>query len=163
MFKKEFLLSTKTEILAGPTVALAVVIIINSMLSYIGMLEVSVYNLTLTIVSVLSMPIYSYAQASLTIISENQGANNYKCIKKTPQSCLLLSTIFYVLLSAILLLFKNHTVALITNTIGISIAFLLIKILSISLYGIYAGMMLNYIVSSVLFYWRYKKVINSQI
>lgn len=93
------------------------IMVINSILSTIGMLEVSIYNLLLTIVSIASMPMYSYSQASLTIISENLGARDYKNIKKTPGVCLLLAVLFYMILSAVFLMFKNYLPAVITNDV----------------------------------------------
>ncbi len=91
------------------------IIAINSILSRIGILEVSIYNLLLTIVSIASMPMYSYSQASLTIISENLGAKNYKNIKDTPKVCLLFAVLFYLILSIVFLLFKNYIPTVITN------------------------------------------------
>lgn len=91
------------------------ILVINSILSRIGMLEVSVYNLLLTIVSIASMPMYSYSQASLTIISENLGAKNYKNVEETPRVCLLYAVLFYSILSFIFLIFKNYLPYVITN------------------------------------------------
>lgn len=180
---------------------------INSILSRIGVLEVSAYNLLLSIVGIASMPIYAYSQASLTIIAENLNAKNIRLIKVTARRCLLLSMIFYLSLSIIFLMLKNYIPYLITddqqlikssieymtlafiinilyipltvykyslqgygdvnwvfissiiiNFIGMIFIFSFAKVLNLRLYGVYIGMLLNYMLLSVAFYRRYKNL-----
>lgn len=188
------------------------IIAINSILSRIGILEVSIYNLLLTIVSIASMPMYSYSQASLTIISENLGAKSYKNVKETPTVCLLFAVLFYLILSIVFLLFKNYIPSVITNDIeliatsiiympvvfltnifyipstvykyslqgiedekwvflssivinftGLFLIFLFSEALNFKLYGVYLGMILNYILLSISFYFRYGKRIKANL
>ncbi|AGF56244.1 putative MATE family efflux protein [Clostridium saccharoperbutylacetonicum] len=91
------------------------VITINSILSFIGILEVSVYNLLLAVVNILLMPMYAYSQASLTIISESLGAKNLSKGKKTPLRCLVLAVSFFIMLIIVLLILKNYIPRIITD------------------------------------------------
>lgn len=91
------------------------VVAINSILSLIGILEVSVYNLLSTIINIVLMPMYAYSQASLTIIGENLGSKDIKNVKETPLRCLFFAVLFYIFLSIILLVFKNYIPTIITD------------------------------------------------
>lgn len=92
-----------------------IVIAINSILARLGVIEVSVYNLLLSIVGIASMPIYSYSQASLTIIAEDLGSNNTSGIKITPKKCLVFAAIFYLTLSIVFLVFREYVPYIITD------------------------------------------------
>ncbi|WP_373897417.1 MATE family efflux transporter [Haloimpatiens sp. FM7315] len=188
-----------------------IIVAVNSILSHIGILEVSIYNLLLAVVSIASMPMYAYSQASLTIISENAGAGNYDNIKKTPKQCLLLAILFYSALSIIFLLMKNYIPRIITNDykliynsikymplvflanifyipstiykyslqgiedekwvlfssiiiniLGLLLIFMLSQIINLKLQGVYVELALNYIILSIVFYYRFEKDINKK-
>lgn len=91
------------------------VITINSILSFIGILEVSVYNLLLAVVNILLMPMYAYSQASLTIISESLGAKNLGEGRKTPLRCLVLAVLFFIIIIIVFLILKNYIPRIITD------------------------------------------------
>jgi Na+-driven multidrug efflux pump len=95
--------------------ATVVVIGINSILSRVGIVEVSVYNLLLSIVGISLMPMYSYSQTSLTMISESIGAGDKKEIEKTPKTCLWLAVAIYLFVSFIIMIFMGSLAKFITS------------------------------------------------
>ncbi|MFT8350901.1 MATE family efflux transporter [Clostridium saccharoperbutylacetonicum] len=115
----------ETLMLSAPTMgqefleSTLLVITINSILSFIGILEVSVYNLLLAVVNILLMPMYAYSQASLTIISESLGAKNLSKGRKTPLRCLVLAVLFFIMLIIVFLIFKNYIPGIITDDTGL--------------------------------------------
>lgn len=92
-----------------------VVFTMNYILSQIGMLEVSIYNLLFSIINIALMPMYAYSNASLNIISEDIGAKNTIEIDKTIKSCIFRAIGFYLAISMIILIFKKQIPMLITN------------------------------------------------
>ncbi|MEG1424018.1 MAG: MATE family efflux transporter [Peptostreptococcaceae bacterium] len=92
-----------------------VVFMMNYILSEIGLMEVSVYNLLFSIINIALMPMYAYSQASLTIISEDIGANNIINISKTIRACTIRAIMFYVVICLIILIFRNSIPMIITN------------------------------------------------
>lgn len=98
-----------------------VVFMMNYILSQIGMLEVSVYNLLFSIINIALMPMYAYSHASLNIISEDIGAKNTIEIDKTIKSCIFRAMGFYLVISMVILIFKNQIPMIITNNIGLII------------------------------------------
>lgn len=92
-----------------------VVFMMNYILSQIGMLEVSIYNLLFSIINIALMPMYAYSNASLNIISEDIGAKNTIEIDKTIKSCIFRAIGFYLAISIIILIFKKQIPMLITN------------------------------------------------
>ncbi|WP_273326458.1 MATE family efflux transporter [Vallitalea guaymasensis] len=91
------------------------VICINAILSRIGVLELSIYTLLSSIVSIVLMPMYSYASTALTLVSKNYGQKQYGRLLLIPKYSLKLAMIFCISLSAILIIFKVNVVTLITN------------------------------------------------
>lgn len=92
-----------------------IVIIINSILSHIGILEVSIYNMVSFIVSIALMPMYSYSQASLTFVSESTGSKDEKQLQKTPKICLKFALILYFSIAAVIIVLNNYVFRIITN------------------------------------------------
>ena len=128
--KYNFIIKTKVNILKNAkeilTVSLPmifqelvestiVVFMMNYILSKIGLMEVSVYNLLFSIINIALMPMYAYSQASLTIISEDIGAKNISNISEIIRTCILRAMMFYVVICFLILIFRNSIPILITN------------------------------------------------
>lgn len=96
-----------------------IVFMMNYILSQIGLLEVSIYNLLFSIVNVALMPMYAYSQACLNIISEDLGANNTINIINTIKSCMIRALLLYVSIGTIILLFKNYIPMITTNDVDL--------------------------------------------
>lgn len=92
-----------------------VVFTMNYILSQIGLLEVSIYNLLFSIINIALMPMYAYSHASLNIVSEDIGAKNTAEIDKTIKSCIFRATGFYCVICMVILIFKNQIPMIITN------------------------------------------------
>ncbi|MBQ3420316.1 MAG: MATE family efflux transporter [Romboutsia sp.] len=92
-----------------------VVFMMNYILSQIGMLEVSIYNLLFSIINIALMPMYAYSNASLNIISEDIGAKNTTEIYKTIKSCVFRAIGFYCTICIVILIFKSQVPMIITN------------------------------------------------
>ena len=185
------------------------VIIINSILAHIGILEVSVYNMLYVIIGIALMPMYSYSQTSLTFVSENLGEANKLSLNKTPKTCMLLALIFYFAIAVMLFTFNDWIFRIITNDlnliktssayigfalvinifnvpntvykyslqgigherwvffssiiinfIGVNIMIILSMLFRLNLYGIYIGLLLNFIVLSITFFIKYSRSCN---
>jgi MATE family, multidrug efflux pump len=183
------------------------IIFINSILSRIGILEVSVYSMLSLITSIALMPMYAYSQTSLTFVSESIGSSNKTSLKKTPKTCMIfalflffiIATIAYTLNHSIfriitndLTLIKTSSIyigfalivnifnvpntiykyslqgisyerwvfrtSIIINFIGVSLMFVLSVLFRLNLYGVYLGLMLNFMILSIVFYVKYNKV-----
>lgn len=186
------------------------VIVINAILSRIGILEVSTYNLLSAIITIGLMPMYAYSQTALTLISENFGVKKKKELIEIPIKCLVYALIFYSIISLLIIIFKSKIPRIITNDtdlivnstkyipmvvglnifnfsgtvhkyclqaigdekwvfissiifniIGIFSIFMLSITLNYKLNGVYLGIMLNYIVLALTFYFRYNKLISN--
>ncbi|KEI00937.1 polysaccharide biosynthesis C-terminal domain-containing protein [Clostridium botulinum] len=107
-----------------------IIIIVNSILSHIGTLEVAVYNLLFLIINIALMPMYGYSQAALTLISEKLNNEDYTLNVTT--KCLILAEIFYVVISLLVMIFKYKIPCVITNDkelIKISIKYIYIVVI----------------------------------
>lgn len=92
-----------------------VVFMMNYILSQIGMLEVSIYNLLFSIINIALMPMYAYSHASLNIISEDIGAKNITEVDTTIKCCVFRAIGFYFVICMVILIFKNQIPMIITN------------------------------------------------
>ncbi|KEH92221.1 MATE family efflux transporter [Clostridium novyi] len=113
-----------------------IVCVVNSILSHIGTLEVAVYNLLFVIINIALMPMYGYAQAALTIISESIN-NKRKEKLKISTKCIILAEIFYILIAMVMIIFRYKIPCIITNNkklITTSIKYILLVIISNLLY-----------------------------
>lgn len=99
--------------------ASVIVIAINAILARVGIVEVSVYNLLLSIVGISLMPMYAYSQTSLTMISESIGAGDKKGTKKIPKACLWLALAIYSCVSLIIMIFIRSLAKLITSDVAL--------------------------------------------
>lgn len=94
------------------------VILINYILYSIGLLEVSVYNLVFSVISIALMPMYSYSQATLTLVSKYKGQNN-KSINNIPYKAILMTYVFYISITLIMILGKDFIPRFITDDIDL--------------------------------------------
>lgn len=97
--------------------ATVIVISINSILSRVGITEVSLYNLLFSIVGISLMPMYAYSQTSLTLISEGIGAGDEKGIRKIPKACTWLALAIYSGISIIIMMLIRNIAGVITNDV----------------------------------------------
>ena len=98
-----------------------VVCMMNYILSQIGMLEVSIYNLLFSIINIALMPMYAYSNASLNIISDDIGTKNTTEIYITIKTCIFRVIGFYCVISTVIIIFKNQVPMIITNNIDLII------------------------------------------
>ena len=112
---KEILKVSSPMILQEFVESTIVVFMMNYILSQMGMLEVSIYNLLFSIINIALMPMYAYSHASLNIISEDIGAKNTIEIDKTIKSCVFRAIGFYLVICIVILIFKNQIPMIITN------------------------------------------------
>lgn len=96
-----------------------IIFMMNYILSHIGLLEVSIYNLIFSIINIALMPMYAYSQAALNIVSEGIGAKDLNEIDKTVKACIRRALIFYMLICLIMLIFKNYIPKVITDDINL--------------------------------------------
>lgn len=113
--RKEILKVSTPMILQEFVESTVVVFMMNYILSQIGMLEVSIYNLLFSIMNIALMPMYAYSHASLNIISEDIGAKNTIELEKTIKSCVFRASGFYLVICMIILIFKNQIPMIITT------------------------------------------------
>lgn len=112
---KEILKISTPMILQELVESSIVVFMMNYILSQIGLLEVSTYNLIFSIINVALMPMYAYSQAALNIISEDIGSKNTSDIDKIIKICVFRAIKFYFVICIIILIFKNQIPMIITN------------------------------------------------
>jgi putative MATE family efflux protein len=193
------------EFLEGTLFSISIIAII----SRIGVLEVASYTLLFNIINILLMPMYAYSSASLNLVSECSVSKSKNEMKKIPKLCFMMSVLFYIISSLIIILFKRTLLGFMTNDISvinfssnylilaISIqAFnlahsiykyslqgindekwvfivslvinlvsmagivLLVFIFKMNFSGVYVGIGINYLLLSLLFYYKYSKSID---
>ena len=118
---KEILNISTPMILQEIVESTIVVFMMNYILSQIGLLEVSIYNLLFSIINIALMPMYAYSQASLNIISEGIVAKNTIEVSKTIKICIKRSIAFYIVICMLILVFKDYIPRIITNDIDLII------------------------------------------
>lgn len=91
------------------------VIIINAIISNIGILEISSYLLIKYFMDIIMIAMYMYGTAELTLVSEKIGQNKYCDIKDLTIVGILISIVIYVVLSMIIIIFRDKVPMLISN------------------------------------------------
>ena len=91
------------------------VIIINAIISNIGILEISSYLLIKYFMDIIMIAMYMYGTAELTLVSEKIGQNKYCDIKGLTIVGILISIVIYVVLSMIIIIFRDKVPMLISN------------------------------------------------
>lgn len=87
----------------------------NMIVARIGTVELSAYNLLLQIVSIIQMPMFGYATATVSLVSESFGAGNYNKVKKIKNTATLLALSCFILMFLILLRFDHYFITFISN------------------------------------------------
>ncbi len=91
------------------------VIIINAIISNIGILEISSYLLIKYFMDIIMIAMYMYGTAELTLVSEKIGQNKYCDIKGLTIVGILISIVIYVVLSMIIIILRDKVPMLISN------------------------------------------------
>lgn len=91
------------------------VIIINAIISNIGIIEISSYLLIKYFMDIIMIAMYMYGAAELTLVSEKIGQNKYCDIKGLTIVGILISIVIYAALSMIMIIFRDKVPALISN------------------------------------------------
>lgn len=91
------------------------VIIINAIISNIGIIEISSYLLIKYFMDIIMIAMYMYGAAELTLVSEKIGQNKYCDIKGLTIVGILISVMIYAVLSMIMIIFRDKVPALISN------------------------------------------------
>lgn len=91
------------------------VIIINAIISNIGIMEISSYLLVKYLMDIIMISMYMYGSAELTLVSEKIGQNKYPDIKGLAIVGILVSVVIYATLSLIIILFRDKVPSLISN------------------------------------------------
>lgn len=91
------------------------VIIINAIISNIGILEISSYLLIKYFMDIIMIAMYMYGTAELTLVSEKIGQNKYCDIKGLTIVGILISIVIYVVLSMIIIIFRDKVPMPISN------------------------------------------------
>lgn len=91
------------------------VIIINAIISNIGIIEISSYLLIKYFMDIIMIAMYMYGAAELTLVSEKIGQNKYCDIKGLTSVGILISVMIYAVLSMIMIIFRDKVPALISN------------------------------------------------
>lgn len=103
------------EFLEGTLFNISIIAII----SRIGVVEVAAYTLLWNVLNVLLMPMYAYSSASLNFVSEYSVGKYKKKLKTIPEICLMMSFLFYIVISLVYIVFKTPVLGLMTNNITI--------------------------------------------
>lgn len=92
------------EILEGSFFA----VIMNSIVTRIGILELSIYLILNQLINFLFVPMHMYGSATLTMSSKAFGSKNYDELKKLPMTGALLSMSFYIVMSVLYIAFRKY-------------------------------------------------------
>ena len=91
------------------------VIIINAIISNIGITEISSYLLVKYIIDIILISMHMYGSAELTLVSEKVGQCKYRNIKELAIAGILISLLIYIILSMVIIIFRNKVPMLISN------------------------------------------------
>lgn len=89
------------------------VVILNSIIARIGVIELSVYLILQQLIKFLLVPMNMYSSAALTLIS--QSRNDKYALKVFPRLASILSISMYCLIAIILFIFRNEAAHIITD------------------------------------------------
>ncbi|MGO1368716.1 MAG: MATE family efflux transporter [Senegalia sp. (in: firmicutes)] len=91
------------EILEGSILG----ILLNMILVKIGELQLGSYTILYQILGIITLPMYMYGNAIITVLGEATGKKNLEDLKIIPRCGISLSCAIYFILSIIVILFKN--------------------------------------------------------
>lgn len=91
------------------------VVIINALISNIGITEISSYLLVKYILDIILISMYMYGSAELTLVSEKIGQNQFCKIKGLAGMGILISTLIFLIFSIIFIVFRDRIPQLISN------------------------------------------------
>ncbi|MDO5409575.1 MAG: MATE family efflux transporter [Lachnospiraceae bacterium] len=93
------------------------VVVLNSIIARIGVIELSVYLILQQLIKFLLVPMNMYSSAALTLIS--QSRNDKQALKIFPRLASVLSLAMYLLIAAVLLIFRNQAAHIITDDLQV--------------------------------------------
>lgn len=91
------------------------VVIINAIISNIGIIEISSYLLVKYLIDIILISMHMYGSAELTLVSEKIGQCKYRSIKDLAIAGILISLLIYIILSVVIVIFRNNVPMLISN------------------------------------------------
>ncbi len=91
------------------------VIIINAIISNISIMEISSYLLVKYFIDIITISMFMYGSAELTLVSEKIGQCKYRDIKDLTIAGMLISTLIYMVLSLVIVLFRKKVPMLISD------------------------------------------------
>lgn len=109
------------------------IIILTSIISQFGINQLATYNLIDSILYLLILPAHAYANAALTISSQQIGINNKQRVASISKMATAASLVFFILLSIIFLSTSSKSLNIITNDISlieISITYCFLAVIS---------------------------------
>ena len=92
-----------------------IITIMNSIISSIGLLQVSIYNMVNSIIQIVLMVMYAYGQTSLNFISEDLGKNDIENLKRIPKECEFMALVFYMVFGCIFIIYRRYLASLLSN------------------------------------------------
>lgn len=95
------------------------VIVINAIVSNIGIMVISSYLLVKYFMDIIMIAMYMYGSAELTLVSERIGQSKYRDIMGLTIVGILISILIYAALSMIIIIFRDKVPALISNETGL--------------------------------------------
>lgn len=87
----------------------------NMIVARMGTVELSSYNLLLQIVSIIQMPMFGYASATLSLVSESFGTGSLDKVRKIKNTATILSLSCFILLFLLLLKFDTFFITFISD------------------------------------------------
>lgn len=87
----------------------------NMIIARIGTIELSVYNLILQVIAIIQMPMFGYSTATISLISEAFGREDYKKIKHIKITAFLSSLTCYMFIYILLVRFDYQLIFFISD------------------------------------------------
>lgn len=91
------------------------VVIINAIISNIGIMEISSYLLVKYLIDIIMISMFMYGSVELTLVSEKIGQCKYNDIKDLTMIGILISSLIYIVLSLVVVIFRNQIPMLISD------------------------------------------------
>ena len=91
------------------------VVIINAIISNIGITEISSYLLVKYLIDIIMISMFMYGSAELTLVSEKIGQCKYRDIKDLAIVGIVVSSLIYITLSLVIVIFRDKVPMLISN------------------------------------------------
>lgn len=87
----------------------------NMLVARMGTVELSSYNLLLQVISIVQMPMFGYAAAATTLVSEAYGRKKEKEIRRIQKNVIGMMSLWFVVLAAGILFNSRHIIQFISE------------------------------------------------